>query len=202
MHKAVQKLIDTYKSNPSLLKKFSSKKEDAPVTRAYLLDRYRLRVKLLNKLGAIKEALYPNDHFHHEDVAFGLLKNHRFIAATDFEGVDKKESGYISHIAMLQAIGLADPEKIETEFVRSKNSSLTDDHYVVRGIVKAGLNGDILFWESPMDILENSTFFEGVLKCLRELKKRHLIKDSAKVHGSGVRGKTSLGTVKELLQAD
>lgn len=126
-------------------------KENPKWLQKKLLKRYNFRIELLLKLngGVIKESLYPNDDFHKDDIAFGLLKGNQFIAATDFKGVNLEEPGYISHIAMLQAMGKVDSNKIETDFERSERNSLTQEHYLVRGIVKAGLEGSVLFWESP-----------------------------------------------------
>ena len=176
--------------------------KDKPFTRKGLLRRLLFRVKVLSKLneGRKFEALYPNDHFDEKDVAFGLLKGNKFIAATDFEGIEKDKPGYISHIAMLQALNLADPDKMETEFERNAKTNLTEQHYIVRGIVKHALKGDILFWEDSKELIDNITFFEGMKKFLRDLKKRNLIKDSAHVYGSGIKV-TSLGTVSEIIKA-
>jgi hypothetical protein len=184
-----EKIAKVCKENPEWLQKLRKpvkQEKEKPTTRLALLKNFKFRQAVLARIneGRKIEALYPNEHFHKDDIAFGLLRSGRFIAATDFEGVNKEEPGYISHISMIQAMNLEDQNKMETDFKRDERNSLTEKHYLVRGIVKADLKGDILFWETPNQILENTLMYKGVQKCLRELKKRNLIKDDAQVRGS------------------
>ena len=144
-----------------------------------------IRRKVLQKLSYTSKILYPNDHFNKEDVAFGVLDNNEFLVASDFK--NEVEIGYIAHIILLILKGYAKDE--------------TDTHpihdYKVRGIVKKSLNKDIVFWETPQDLLENTNNYKALQQCLKELKKRKLIKDKNRVFGSGT--SVDLGTVEDFI---
>ena len=145
-----------------------------------LLSEYKKRSSEQKK---IIIALNPNDKFHLKDIAFGLMLNGEFIAATDFDNIDKNESGYISHISMLQALGKADPDKMETEFKRDERHNLVKKEYQTRGIVKIDLDNAVAFWEKSEDLLSNRLRLK-IKKCLIELLNRKLITKNNLVYGT------------------
>jgi hypothetical protein len=159
-------------------------------TRVGLLRSFTKRFQILSHLnkGTRLESLYPNDNFSEKDVAFGYLKNHEIVVASDFK-MDI-EVGYIAHVLMLIALGYAKDE--------------TDQHptvdYLIRGIVKAAMNNDVIFWETPPELLEADNF-DALQECLRELKKKNLISDANNVYGANNGANLALGTVGKILQA-
>jgi len=188
-------------ANKDLIRKILKEAKEKILTRSEILKSFDKRVALFAEIkkGKLISSFNPNDNFNVKDVAFGLLKNNQFIAATDFAGVDKNEPGYISHISMLQAANLVDSEKLETEFKADEKNNIVKREYITRGIVKEIMQGAVAFWETAEQIIENDTIHRGVIKCLIELKKRKLITDNTKVYGAGI--EVPITTVKKMLDA-
>lgn len=131
------------------------------------------------------EAIYPHDHFSPNDIAFGILSNGKFVSALDFQS--EIEKGYISHSSMLVGLGYA----------KDENDPKPKYDYVVRGIVKAALNSNVVFWETPESLLEKATLWNAMQKCLQHLLKLGTVSRNAKVFGSGK--DIPLGEVSELI---
>ena len=179
-----------------MIKKSSSKKSskkitEKPESRNEIKKSYYHCVSMLQKYASdiLKESLYPNDNFSRNDIAFGLLENGTFLCVEDYPELRNKDKGYASHGLLLQISGFSDDMHDPKPRV----------DYRVRGIIKAEMGGSVVFWESSEDILEDNYKFNAVKKCLKELKKRNLIKNDTTVHGSGVGGKTALGLVESFL---
>ena len=169
------------------------------MTKKEMLKRYKKRVsvllKTLAKLGAVRHFFTPNDDPHNLDVAFGLLTDNTFIAATDFTNIDLNRTGDITHISMLQALGKENPDILETELNRNQRNTIVKN-YITRGIVKKS-KSVIAFWESANDLIEDDHIYKGAVKCLQELRKRKLIKGNMKIYGT--ENPMDLGTVSEFL---
>jgi hypothetical protein len=131
------------------------------------------------------EAIYPNENFSANDIAFGILANGKFVSALDFQ--TEIEKGYISHSSMLVGLGYA----------KNEDDPKPKYDYVVRGIVKAALNGNVVFWETPEQLLEKATLWKAFQKCLQHLLKLGTVSKNAKVFGSGK--DVPLGEVLELI---
>lgn len=158
-----------------------------------LLKNYKQRLSCLSRVhgGTRLESLYPNEFFSEKDIAFGLLTNGEFVVATDFiDPVSKVEVGYIAHILMLVGLGYA----------RNETDQNPRFDYAVRGIVKHDLKGDVLFWETPEELLKTPQKFEELRECLRSLLSLNLIKKTNLVYGSGNGATLALGTVEEILE--
>jgi hypothetical protein len=162
------------------------------VGRCVFMNRFNDRVQksIIENKGNQVESLYPNDSHSKNDVAFGYLKNGEIVVATDFQVAGGSEVGYIAHIEMLRQKGYA----------KSVEDPRPSVDYFVRGIVKADLDGNVVFWEQAKDLLENKNKFRAVLECLRQLKSRALIRNDNLVFGSGV--SIPIGSVEELLDAE
>ena len=172
-------------------KKISKKIKEKPESRKELENSYKHRVSMLQKYSSniLKESLYPNDSFSRNDIAFGLLENGTFLCVEDYPELRNKDKGYASHGLLLQISGFSD----------DMHDLKPRVDYRVRGIIKADMNGSVVFWETAEEILEDNYKFNAVKKCLKELKKRNLIKKDTMVHGSGTGGKTSIGLVESFL---
>jgi hypothetical protein len=121
------------------------------------------------------EGYLPSDELDAKnDVAFGVTKKSRqFLSAdmiTDDAGKPPRNMGTISHLGLLTAAGLADGEKATDEFA-------------VRGIVKAKLNGRVIFWEDT-PTLTSPRYASFVKACIDNLLDRNLIKQEAEVYGA------------------
>jgi hypothetical protein len=156
---------------------------------ATLFERFRQRAQYLEESnsGSMLPRLAPNDHFSKEDIAFGYLENSQCVVATDFVRPGGIEIGYIAHISMLMELGHA----------KNLNDPSPQVDYVIRGIIKSDLNQDVVFWETPQDLLKTSSNFQAMRECLVQLLLRKLISPQNSVYGNGIR--VSIGTVDELL---
>jgi hypothetical protein len=129
----------------------------------------------------------PSDAWHAEDVAFGVTRSGRYLDAKMVESEDGRpiKLGAISHSALLLAAGLStsadDPHPI--------------DDYVTRGIVKAGLGGCVIFWESGHELLRR---YRSVRKAVDHLVARGIVRRDAEVYGCGER--VPVAVVDEILQ--
>ena len=163
-----------------------------PFTRKSLLEniaaRDRIKVQFYKRCGKILEAIYPNDNRSGEDIAFGILTNGEILDVTDFKDLLTVEPGYISHLLMLVAKGYA----------KDENDAKPKYDYRIRGIIKPEMDGAVVFWETPSQLLEKRNF-EYLKKILKRLKQKNLIKDSAEVYGAGTHS-TTMGTVEDLLK--
>jgi len=193
MKKTEENIKKISNNNPEWLKKirkkFSSKKSiEKPLSREEILRRFNLRKKINKRLGKYIEALYPDENKSKEDVAFGYLDNNNFIAATDFKEHLSIELGYVSHGLLLVFLGYSE----------DPSDPKPSHDYRIRGIVKDNMGGDVIFWETPDQLLDK-TNFSYLIKCVKELKKRKLIDLTNAIHGSGHEGRTWLGTVKDFI---
>jgi hypothetical protein len=161
-------------------------------SRVGLLRSFKKRFQILANLsrGHRLESLYPNDSFSKDDIAFGYLKNDQIVVASDFQmGI---EVGYVAHILMLVALGFA---KDETDLHPTVD-------YLIRGIVKAAMDRDVIFWETPVDLVEREDYFRALQACLKMLREKSLVSDANNVYGSGNGGNLILGTVGQILKAE
>jgi len=161
-----------------------------PLTRQSLLDNFQRRIQVLSALnqGGRLEALYPNDHFSKDDIAFGYLRNNQIVVASDFQ-MDV-EVGYVAHILMLIALGYA----------KDENDQHPSVDYLVRGIVKAELGRDLIFWETPAELLGDPDHFHALQECCRKLREKGLVSDANRVYGSSNGAGMALGTVGQILR--
>lgn len=106
---------------------------------------------------------------------------------TDPEGntPPKTSMGMISHGQLLAMSGKS----------KDANDPKPTDDYVVRGIVKANLDGMIIFWESNQELLRRMPYLKQALKGLLD---RSLIKDTNEIWGSNE--KEMLANVFEIFQ--
>ena len=142
------------------------------LSRAQLMKNFTQRTLVQDSLQAV-ESIYPNDHFSPQDIAFGLLSNGKFVSALDF--VTEIEKGYISHSSLLVALGYA----------KNENDPRPKYDFVVRGIVKASLNHNVIFWETPAQLLGNPTLWAALKKCCGHLLKLGTVSRNTKVYGAG-----------------
>jgi hypothetical protein len=157
-----------------------------------LLRSFRMRFQALQRLNEGKtriESLYPNEHFSDQDIAFGYLNNNEFVVATDF--ASDVEVGYIAHIVMLVALGYA----------KDENDTSPKVDFKVRGIVKYDLSNDVIFWETPEELLSTPSNFAAMQACLKQLLDKGKIHTGNRVYGSGTGATLSIGTVGQLLRA-
>ena len=193
--KKQQQILKYFEKHPEirkkLIKKLSKKIKEKPESKKEIKTAYKHHLSLVTKFTPekVKVALYPNDHFSNEDIAFGILTNGIFLCVEDHPELKNKDKGYASHGLLLQINGF-------TEDMHDPNPKVD---YRVRGIVKAEMGGNVVFWETPEEIVEDKVKFSAVKKCLKELKRRKLIKNDTEVHGSGKGGNTSIGLVKSFL---
>jgi hypothetical protein len=183
------------KKYPTVTKVLTPLRVEEPTwTRESLLQNFRQRSRALGRLSQGQtriESLYPNEHFSDDDVAFGYLTNSQVVVASDFETEEKVAVGYIAHVVMLVALGYA----------KDENDTHPKIDYKVRGIVKAALHRDVIFWETPEELLSDPDRFFALQSCLNELLDRGLISSANKVYGAGTGATPSLGTVGQLLKA-
>jgi hypothetical protein len=156
------------------------------LTRLQCKKLYRDRTLAADRTGIKVEALYPNEHFSPQDIAFGLLSNQQFVSALDFETTDI-EKGYVSHSSMLVGLGYA----------KDENDPNPKYDYVVRGIVKASLNRNIIFWETPEQLLDSPQLFKAFQRCCRYLKSKGLAQRNTRVFGAG--SDRALGEIENFL---
>ena len=148
--------------------------------------RKALTVGFIKKAGKKLVGITPQDNFSTNDIAFGYLKNNKFLVATDFKL--EIETGYASHGLLLALAGYTDdPDNPHPKV-----------DYFIRGIVKHNLDHSVIFWEDAETLLKTNKHFKALQSCLKELKKRNLIKNDTEVYGSGVH--VSIGTVSTLLK--
>ena len=182
--------VDLYPITSAIITGTATSIKEKPCSITGLLKNFKQRLLILSNFnsGKLLESLYPNDHFSKDDVAFGYLKNNKFVSASDFKhpGI---EIGYIAHILLLVGLGYA---KDETDIAPKVD-------YLIRGIVKAELNQDVIFWETPGQLLESPKNFSALQSCLKQLLKRNLITSENKVYGSGNGAGMALGTVAQIL---
>jgi len=143
------------------------------------------RTVVAAKVGFPVTSLWPNEHFSKDDVAFGLLSNGEFITALDFKtDIDK---GYISHSSMLVGLGYA----------KSEDDANPRFDFVARGIVKASLNRDVVFWETPKQITDDPKTWAALQKICRLLLKSGIVSKSTRVFGGG--NDIALGEIAALI---
>jgi hypothetical protein len=119
-----------------------------------------------------------------------LLKNGEFLSADQFASKLKEQVGYVAHITML----------VDRHYAKGLDDLHPSVDYVARGIVKADLNQDVLFWETPEELLRTPEAFDILTACLRELLERKLTRLDCRVYGSGTGATLSLGTVQQILE--
>jgi hypothetical protein len=147
--------------------------------------------KHFEKIGLIFEAYTPADQVNKDkDIAFGVTKSMNYLDATmvtDPEGntPPKTSMGMISHGQLLAMSGKS----------KDANDPKPTDDYIVRGIVKANLDGMIIFWESNQELLRRMPYLKQALKGLLD---RSLIKDTNEIWGSNE--KEMLANVFEIFQ--
>lgn len=128
---------------------------------------------------AVSEGYIPSDAPHPKDVAFGVTRKKRLFLSADMvkdpeTGKPHERTGGVSHIALLYAAGLA----------KTPDDPRPEDDYAVRGIVKAGLGGRIIFWEDGY-ALTSARYAPFVKRAIEKLLERGLISPDAEVYGAG-----------------
>jgi hypothetical protein len=127
--------------------------------------------KLRRSRNILSEAFIPSDHHDVNDVAFGVTKKGIYLDATMIKTDEPINLGSISHSALLYAAGLS----------KSIDDPKPTDDYVVRGIVKRKLDGDVIFWEDVNELLRKREF---VKIAIENLLKNGLIEDVTKIFGA------------------